>query len=193
MKLSGPIPGENYTSNTKNYPWHRPPEYTDLDKAIEASAKQLMSEEGSVGLLSLIHAGMDLATLTDMFVTSGIGAGKWTPDFALLLAGPVSHIMYLMCKAEGIDCDLGIETQRPLMTRAFFDGVKVEQKKVQTVLDALNDPEVKDAIQDKVGGFMGMGMKIKDQGDVIGTPIAPPQPQPQQPQAQPEQPMGGMQ
>ena len=28
---SGPIPGENFTSDERNYPWHRPPEYTDTD------------------------------------------------------------------------------------------------------------------------------------------------------------------
>lgn len=180
MKLAGPIPGENYTSDTKNYPWHRPPEFTDLDKAIEASAKQLMSEEGSVGLLSLIQSGMDVATLTDMFVTSGIGAGKWTPDFAILMAGPVSHIIYLMCASEGINCDLGIETQRPTMTKAFFDGVKVEKTKVDTVLKALDDPEVQGAIQAKVGGFMGM----TNQQPTIGDPI----PQEKSPE-QSEQPM----
>ena len=31
---SGPIPGENFTSDERNYPWHRPPEYTDMDLSL---------------------------------------------------------------------------------------------------------------------------------------------------------------
>ena len=37
-EFDGPIPGENFTSETKNYPWHRPPEITDYDEALEFAA-----------------------------------------------------------------------------------------------------------------------------------------------------------
>ena len=29
--FDAPIAGENFTSDTRNYPWHRPPEITDYD------------------------------------------------------------------------------------------------------------------------------------------------------------------
>lgn len=157
MKLAGPIPGENYTSDTKNYPWHRPPEITDLDKAIDASAKQLLSEEGLPGVVTMLQSGMNIATLTDIFVTSGIGAGKWTPDFALLIAGPVSHIIYLIAKGYEIDADLGIELPKPTITAAFFEQANMDKKKVDTVLSTMDDPEVKAHVQKAVSGFMGMG------------------------------------
>lgn len=155
-KMSGPIPGENYTSDTKNYPWHRPPEITDFDKAVEASAKQLMSDEGAQGIVTLLESGMDIATLTDMFVTSGIGAGKWTPDFAILLAGPVSHIIYLMAKGQDIDADLGIERAKNPYTKVFFDEVKMQENKVKQVEEMLT-PEFVQEVEKKLTGFMSMG------------------------------------
>ena len=30
-----PIAGAHYTSDTRNYPWHRPPDITDYDGAVE--------------------------------------------------------------------------------------------------------------------------------------------------------------
>ena len=33
--FDAPIPGENYTAETKNYPWHRPPDIVDYDEAID--------------------------------------------------------------------------------------------------------------------------------------------------------------
>ena len=29
-----PIPGANYTSDTRNYPWHRPSDITTYDEAV---------------------------------------------------------------------------------------------------------------------------------------------------------------
>lgn len=122
--LDGPIPGENYTADTKNFPWHRPPEFTDLDKAIEMIGKRLMSEESSIGLLTMIKNGATLVDLSQIFLMSGVAAGKWTLDFALLLAGPTAHIMYLMAKTDGIKCEIGIEKGSRPITKAFFDGAK---------------------------------------------------------------------
>lgn len=104
-----PIPGENYTSDTKNYPWHRPPEITEMDKAIEASIKQLSTTKGAYGLLNSLQAGVTVVQAADMFVTSGIGMGKWTPDFAILLAGPVARMMEIMAKDAGIKYSLGLD------------------------------------------------------------------------------------
>lgn len=137
-QLTGPIPGENYTSDTKNYPWHRPPEYTDLDKAIEYAGKRLMDEESAVGTLTMMEMGMDIATITDTFLTAGIGAGKWTVDFALLMAGPVSHILYLMAKGANIEPDLGIgeDPNRP-KTSAYFKEIQNDQKRSAGITEAV--------------------------------------------------------
>lgn len=122
--LDGPIPGENYTADTKNFPWHRPPEFTDLDKAIDMIGKKLMSEDSAIGILTMIENGATLVDLAQIFLMSGVSAGKWTLDFALLLAGPTAHIMYLMAKSDGIKCEIGIEEKTQPITKAFFDGAK---------------------------------------------------------------------
>lgn len=157
---SGPIPGENYTSDTKNYPWHRPPEITDFDTAIEVSTKQLMSEEGSSGLVTMLQAGMDIGTLTDTFVTSGIGSGKWTPDFAILLAGPVSHIIQLMAKGYGIDADLGIDLPKPKHTISYVKALQEDNDRVNEVYKALNDPAVVAHMEQSIKGLMGAAQQM---------------------------------
>jgi hypothetical protein len=160
---NGPIPGENYTSDTKNYPWHRPPEVTSLDQGISLSAKQLMDEEKSSGLLTMMQMGTPLSLLTDMFVTSGIGAGKWTPDFAILLAGPVSHIMMLMAKAHGIEPDLGIDLKKDTKTISYMKAIQGDQENIANVYKALDDPDVIAHAEQQVQGFMGMGQQMNQQ------------------------------
>ena len=156
---SGPIPGENFTSDTKNYSWHRPPEFTDTDKAIDMIAKRLFSEEGR-GALVMLKAGMDVASISEMFLMSGVGAGKWTVDFALLLAGPVSHILCLMAEAYDIEYDLGIEDKRPKQSAAFIKELRKDEEAKRMVLKQI--PQVQETAAEQIqppapsGGMMGM-------------------------------------
>lgn len=138
--FANPIPGANYTSDTKNYPWHRPPEFTDLDSAIEMTFKKLTAEDAALGLLTMMDLGLPVISLVFAYVMSGVGAGKWTPDFAILLAGPVSHIMYLMAQGYGIQANMGLDDQIMPPSKAFFsakkiDGDNLEQMKKNIPLD----------------------------------------------------------
>jgi hypothetical protein len=155
--LTGPIPGENYTSDTKNYPWHRPPEYTDIDKAIDGIAKKLLAPESALGIITMLEMKVDIATMTSIFLMSGMGAGKWTPDLMLLLAGPVSHIFVLMAEGFEIPYDLGIEDKAPKATSAFLKAVQADAKKIQVVSDAIDVTPIKEAAAAQSrSGLMGM-------------------------------------
>lgn len=158
-RFDGPIPGENFTSDTKNYPWHRPPEFTDLDTAIEMTYKKFTDEEIGFNLLTMIEMGSDLCTIADMYVTAGIGAGKWTPDFAMLLAGPVVHILYLMAKGYDLDPVMGFESKEKIPTAAFFKTLtKIDKNKAKKSNDKVDVEKVLDGAKSaKPGGFMGMG------------------------------------
>lgn len=157
--FDAPIPGENYTSDTKNYPWHRPPQHTDLDSAIEDCFTKLTSEDSFMGLLTMIEMGVDIVSLTDMFVTAGIGAGKWTPDFAILLAGPVSHIIYLMAKGYGIECEMGLTEKKKPVTKAFWQTMKeIDGDRAGNIASQINLEGIKEAAERQPqsgGGFMG--------------------------------------
>lgn len=166
-RLDGPIPGENFTSDIKNYPWHRSPQYDDMDMAIEAAAKQLMSKNGSVGIIGMMKMGVDVASLTDMFVTSGIGAGKWTPDFAILMAGPVSQIIYMMGANYGLKPKLGIDNDFKGPTASVFEAFdepsgptmsEMFAQQKQPVIPEQPVPEEaveEEATPEMSGGFMG--------------------------------------
>jgi hypothetical protein len=135
-KPNGPIPGENYTSDTKNYPWHRPPDHSNLDDAIIGAMKQLTTKEGTYGLLNTLQLGITIVQAATMFCISGIGAGKWTVDHAILLAGPVAKIMQIMADGAKIKYSMGLEGD-PIPTSSYFDAVKsVDQESVSFAQEA---------------------------------------------------------
>lgn len=105
----GPIPGENFTSDTRNYKWHRPPDHNNLNEAMEEIIEKLMIPKTEKGLMVALELDMDIATMTDIIVTQGISEGKWTPDFALLLAGPTARLLELMANKNGVKYKTGWE------------------------------------------------------------------------------------
>ena len=119
--LNGPIPGENFTSDTRNYPWHRPPEYDDLNDAILYSFKYLTKPRAASSLLAFLDNGYTIVEATTAYLISGIGSGKWTLDYALLMAGPIARIMELMAEAYDVDYELGLPNiEDELMTSTYI-------------------------------------------------------------------------
>lgn len=164
----GPMPGENYTSDTRNYPWHRAPEITDLDEGIEACIKQLTQRETSIALLTMLQAGVTVVEATDIFVTSGIGKGKWTVDFALLLAGPVAHMIKLMAEGYEIKYDMGLEDKK-MSTIKFVKAKAIDPSKAVDVAEEIM--EQAEEIKEQAGAQPGA-----DQMGQPPMPEAPPAP-----------------
>ncbi len=157
---TGPIPGENYTSDTKNYPWHRPPSITDMDSAVEAVIKQLTKKDTATALLTMLQSGVTVVQAADIFTTTGIGKGLFTPDFALLLAGPTTHMMKLMADGYGIKYDMGLDNVPKATINYVKAKAEIDPNKAVTAasnitkeLDALKK-SADDFVQQQHGGNM---------------------------------------
>lgn len=124
----GPIPGENYTSDTKNYPWHQPPEHASVPEALDMLSVKLTEPKTARGLVAMAEAGFPLVNISQMIIMEGVAQGKWTIDMGLLIAGPVTKIIEIMCNIHNVEPDIGIAEDEEFHTGAFFKG-EVEAKK----------------------------------------------------------------
>ena len=130
---SGPIPGENFTTNEKNYPWHRPPDYTDMDSALEKVVAEFEDDPSVMHkYMSFLSVGVPVTSVTDMIVTKGISKGYWTVDFGILLAGPIAKVLTIIAKTFDVEYELGIEEETSYPTpvelrSALQDPNKQEQ------------------------------------------------------------------
>ena len=147
--MDSPIPGENYTSDTKNYPWHRPPQFTNMNEAFEYVVEQISEEDVSSSMMTMLEIGVPVSRLVDMLLTAGIGGGKFTVDYALLMAGPLSHVVCLMARRMDIDVDLGVRKKNKMPTKAFFNALDRDKR-------AVNEDEAGQVGGD-IAGAMGLG------------------------------------
>lgn len=174
-----PIPGANYTSNEQNYPWHRPPDIIDTDEAIEYVADKFNDGTDGLKYMEMIRAGVSIAAVTDMIVTIGISDGKWTPDFAILIAGPVARLLTIFAKGYDIDYEMGLDTEGPFVTSEFLKAIEGSDQ-VVTINEAEIE-EVKESAPQSMDGLMAMSTQ-EEQDAMLGYgPDEEPMPQEEQP------------
>ncbi len=124
MMTDLPIPGENYTSDTKNYPWHQPPEFTSLGPALDKMSQKMTDRKTAPLLMSMVETGLPLYKLSQIIVMEGMANGEWTLVPGLLLAGPLTKILEIMCSVYDIEYTLGIEDEDDEPTGLFAVGVE---------------------------------------------------------------------
>lgn len=149
---SGPIPGENFLSDTKNQPWHRPPKFKDIDMALDHVIENIFEKKRAQTLMTVFELGIPVSTVVSMYLQAGIGQGKWTPDFALLMAGPVAHIFRIMADGYEIDYNMGIDDNKKIPTKTFFEeSINLKNKKFEVRPDV--EEEAKQMVAEMSGGL----------------------------------------
>ena len=113
----GPIPGENYTSDVRNYPWHRPPDLIEYDEIVDYTFDKLTDEDNIHKMLALLGAGLDVSTLVGIAHLQNISRGKYSIDMALLTAGPIARLIQIHCEQNGVTVDMGLKEPNPPVTK----------------------------------------------------------------------------
>lgn len=117
------IPGANFTSDTRNYPWHQPPEFTDISLALDKIAEKLVNKKTARKLVATAEVGIPLYRIAMLIVMEGVSIGKWTVDMALLLAGPVTKMIEILCVQYDVEYSLGLEEEEEFVTGFYVKSV----------------------------------------------------------------------
>jgi len=137
-RFDAPIPGENFTSDVKNYPWHRSPDIVDFDEAVEYVVEQVSKPSAITTITSLMEGGANLTSIVSMLNMVNVSNGKYAVDTSLLISGPVARFLQIVAKKDGIDVKVGNENERQIIT--------LEHLKALSGLSAGEDTEAEDIV-----------------------------------------------
>lgn len=155
IKDDGPIPGENFTSDTKNYPWHQPPEFTDLGKALDKLSIKLTDKKTVNKLVTTMEMGFPLVSVAQLILMEGVGQGKWTVDLALLMSGPTTKILQIIADSFEIEYELGLDDEDDTPSGTFLKGLNEleESAKNKGVFKLVQDqiPQMTEAVEGESG------------------------------------------
>jgi hypothetical protein len=152
LKADAPIPGENFLSDTRNYPWHRPPEITDYDVAVDYLIDRLAVPEQSELIYSLIELKQPLTSIVAGLMMQSIGRGKFGIDLAILAAGPVYRYLQIIADQNDLKYEAGLEDKgripiTPTILKAAMGIVDDEEEEFVETPNAV--------ILAEQGGLMG--------------------------------------
>ena len=178
MQLEAPIPGENFTSDTKNMPWHRPPDLTDYDEAIEYFFGRLEDPEQMEMTFAMIGINAHITTIVSTILLQAIRLGKVSIDLAILIAGPLARIIEIQAKSVELKYEMGVEDKdriiiTPTLLRATLGVVSDE---IPDEVEELSEEEITESPQ----GLMSMPLMgssdvapAEEQEAMLGGPSEP--------------------
>ena len=77
MKFEGPIPGENFLTDTKNYPWHRPPDLVDYDETVSYMLSKIDEPEQIELVFAMLGIDAKVTTVVSTLLLQAISKGKF--------------------------------------------------------------------------------------------------------------------
>ena len=109
MKMfDAPIAGANYASDTKNYPWHRPPDIVNYDEGVDYLITKMKEPQELELVYALLTIDTKVATVVSSILMQGISRGKFSIDLAILMAGPVARFIGILADEQNIKYDMGV-------------------------------------------------------------------------------------
>ena len=111
MRLEAPIPGGNFTSDTRNYSWHRPPDLVDYDEAVGYMIDKIDEPEQIELVYAMLGIDAHITTVVTTLLLQAVSKGKVGIDLAVLIAGPLARYIEIAAKDVGIKYEMGTENK----------------------------------------------------------------------------------
>ena len=144
-QMQRPIPGQSLTNSPDSpYPWEQPPEFTEIQPAIESLYVSLTEDDAYEAIVDLIDADNTIADAAQVVLYEGFEEGLWNPDLMTLLIEPTMYlIMGLVERAGRLEYKIDREPE-----------VEDEEDKLQqvTAMEQLLSKAAVQAEEDKVSG-----------------------------------------
>lgn len=98
-----PVPGSSLTNSPDApYAWEQPPQFVELQPAIDALFLELTEPEAYHSSMDLVKNGVPIADIAQVILTDGFQKGMWNPDLMLLLIEPTMYMLIAFAEKAGI-------------------------------------------------------------------------------------------
>lgn len=168
-KFDGPIAGENYTSDTRNYPWHRPPKVSNYVDIVEKMVQSMTTPQSKSMILTLLEGGDTIIDVVTGFSRMNVGKGNVSIDHAVLTAGPMAKLVETLAIKAGIDFERGWDQEPKLVTIEKVRAIRGEQEEAAEEPLILSSEEMPEDAPEEEGLMSMQGAANEDaQQEMLG-------------------------
>lgn len=129
--FDAPIPGQSLTQHPGSSPMEYPPQFTDLDTALEYVWDRLHKPNALINLVGYLKAKTPVEILARTIIYQGLLKNNWNVDMSLLMLQGVIWQIEAIAKLKGIK------------TKTFVDDPN-KTKSIVNISNLLETNKVKD-------------------------------------------------
>ena len=141
-----PIPGSSLTNSPDApYAWEQPPQFVELQPAIDALFLELTEPESYHSIMDLVRNEVPIADIAQVILTDGFQKGMFNPDLMLLLIEPTMYMIISFAEKAGIQDYVTYEGEE--------DDESEEEEQLSGIEQAIKIAEDKIVPKAKAGVF----------------------------------------
>jgi hypothetical protein len=152
--FDAPIPGQSLTAEPRNAPYERPPEITDPIEALDAHLSNLNKDGAMEDVIHFLEMGVDIQTMVQGILRSGVVAGIHTIDVSLIIAPVLHEHIKGFAEAVGVDFDEGFENKKKKEAIKYRRDVDRARRMLRELEedddDDFEEPEMEDKMESQV-------------------------------------------
>ena len=171
-KLDGPIAGEHYTSDVRNYPWHRPPKASNYVEIVENMVQSLTKPQSKSAILTLLEGGDTIIDVVTGFSRMNVGKGNVSIDHAVLAAGPMAKLVETLATKAEIDFERGWDQEPKLVSLEKIRGMRGDQEDAAEEPLILSSDDMAEETPEEEGLMSMQGAASEDaQEEILGNDL----------------------
>ena len=105
--FEAPVPGQSLTKEPGKYPWESPPQFNNIDEAMNHYMNRFQDEKVMFNLFSLMEAKVPVTSIAESMILHGFSEGLYNPDVVMLVANDLMEILVAMAEEADIPYELG--------------------------------------------------------------------------------------
>ena len=109
--FDGPMGGEAWTHAPGTMPYDRPPQFADLDVALDDMFKRLRRPGVTKKMLNVLETGMPVDILAESLLGSGFTEGRYGAPVLMQMAAPTAVMLWRMAEMAGIEPKLSTDPE----------------------------------------------------------------------------------
>lgn len=143
--FDAPIPGMSLTAELGARPWQSPPQYSNVDEAIQYYMDRMTSEEFMDQVIDVIEMGVPLTSIANSIQLASVMDGLHSVDVGVMVTPVLIEMMMLMAESAGVEYVTGLDNpEKDKISAAKMAKIMQE---LEREVGELEEPEVTEELK----------------------------------------------
>ena len=139
VSLDAPIAGQGLTHELGNRPWQNPPQYSNVEEALQFHIPRIVNPDRQEELMNVIETGVPLTIIAETLQSGAVMQGKHSVDVGILIIPVLMETLAYLAEEQGVKYVMGTELKTD--DTPSESAIALAMKKIREKRGALDKEE----------------------------------------------------